>query len=75
MRTQHLPDINTSLCTACGICVSACPTGALSMDAGGPRFSAPENCNYCTDCESLCPVSAITCDFLICWSTDPAANP
>ncbi len=66
----HLPSIDYNLCTICGVCVTACPTGALELTKSGPSFSAPEKCTYCTDCEALCPSGAISCDFEISWEMD-----
>lgn len=56
-------------CTACHLCVTACPTGVLQpslMEYGLSGFMQPhmdftvEYCNYeCTICSQVCPTSAI----------------
>ncbi|WP_407342657.1 NADH-quinone oxidoreductase subunit I [Pengzhenrongella phosphoraccumulans] len=50
-------------CTACGVCVQACPAGALVLrhGPGGEQVSIstllhdPAACNGCTRCIDLCP--------------------
>jgi ferredoxin len=53
------PSIDEELCTGCGQCVAACPTGALGMVDDRPALVDPEACGYCADCEDLCPQGAI----------------
>ncbi|MGQ9682345.1 MAG: ATP-binding protein [Anaerolineae bacterium] len=53
------PEIDQGLCTGCGQCVPACPTGALGMALGGAALVHPELCEYCAECEDLCPEGAI----------------
>lgn len=60
---QVLPLINEEICTGCGRCVEACPTGALSLAEGHAAIICPELCSYCGDCEELCPKGAIARPF------------
>lgn len=49
-------------CTACGVCVQACPTGALELRhrAGGSElWQHSELCRGEQQCVSLCPVHAV----------------
>lgn len=72
-RTLHPPGSSASSirssCVRCGLCLEACPTGALqpAMLEGGisgfwtPKFSPRQGyCDYgCNTCGQVCPVSAI----------------
>jgi ferredoxin len=52
------PVVDLNLCTACGICVDECPSGAL--DLGDTSVLArPEDCAECGACEDVCPNGAI----------------
>jgi len=53
----HVSQVNEELCTSCGLCVEACPFGALSMD-GTLRVSW-EKCMGCGVCMGQCPTDAI----------------
>lgn len=44
-------------CIHCGLCLSACPQGALS--AQNPGFIDREKCLGCGACESICPTEAL----------------
>ena len=45
---------------ACGICVDACPYGALSFDSQRRPVVDPARCNGCGACEAICPASVLT---------------
>lgn len=40
-------------CASCGVCLSACGEGALSLGEGGVRADL-SRCSFCGRCESLC---------------------
>jgi ferredoxin len=48
---------NASLCTSCGACARACPTGNISLPGGSPQWNG--NCAGCLACYHTCPVHAI----------------
>jgi ferredoxin len=63
---QEIPAPSAALlahnCTACGVCVRVCPTGALGLHWQAPetvgRFtllSSPADCTDCGRCVTLCP--------------------
>ena len=51
--------VNTDTCTGCESCVSACPTGAISMKDGAANVNA-DDCVDCGACVGECPVEAIS---------------
>ena len=47
----------TDDCTACGLCLEECPTGAISE--GKEKYSiSPDDCTDCGACAEVCPVDA-----------------
>ncbi|MCC6801792.1 MAG: 4Fe-4S binding protein [Anaerolineae bacterium] len=64
--TEWYPRVDRNLCTGCGDCIAACPTGALAQIDGKAILAFPEKCTYCAACETICPVGAIELPYLIC---------
>lgn len=55
-----LPIIDTDLCTACGLCVTNCPTAAVKFVEMLPVIHKPDSCTYCGLCEEYCLVGAVS---------------
>lgn len=50
--------VNAERCNQCGICVAACPFGALTVEAG--RVFPNAGCKLCKICIKQCPAGALT---------------
>jgi NAD-dependent dihydropyrimidine dehydrogenase PreA subunit len=53
------PIINTDECSACGICVDACPCGVLDIVGSAASVINEDACIACGDCMEECPMGAI----------------
>ena len=54
--------VHADACTACGLCLDACPYGAIEMGAAGDRSVAvisETGCKGCGGCVPICPENAI----------------
>ncbi len=51
-------EINRDLCSGCGVCVTACPTGTISMIEGKAAVCKEESIS-CGHCEAICPQGAV----------------
>jgi ferredoxin len=59
-EVRVLLDIDRTLCTGCGVCVDACPTGAISLDREASVATIDlALCNACLVCLDACPNGAI----------------
>ena len=52
--------VDASLCTGCGLCVSACQEGALALVDGKAKLMRDDYCDGLGDCLPACPTGAIT---------------
>jgi len=62
---RPVPIIDPVCCTGCGLCVKACPTGALAMSGSTAVVAWPAACEYTGDCERICPMQTISRSFQI----------
>lgn len=51
--------VEARVCTLCGACTEACPTGALVFENERLKFD-PEACTSCNICVDRCPEKVIT---------------
>ncbi|MDR1933612.1 MAG: glycyl-radical enzyme activating protein [Spirochaetales bacterium] len=58
---DFLPEIsyNKNICRKCGVCVSACPRGALSFAQARGIEIARDRCDFCGACAGVCPADAL----------------
>ena len=55
---SHFPDpgvFEMKVCTQCGECAEACPTGAIHHDDRGVYYVAFDECTLCETCVPVCP--------------------
>jgi MinD superfamily P-loop ATPase len=62
---RAMPIIDEAKCEHCGLCVSVCACGALTMVDNTIRAVDVSECGWCTMCELVCPSGAISCPFEI----------
>jgi nitroreductase/NAD-dependent dihydropyrimidine dehydrogenase PreA subunit len=51
-------EIDRDLCNGCGLCITVCPTGTISLTEGKATVSGEESL-LCGHCEAVCPQGAI----------------
>lgn len=52
-----IPETDLALCSSCGACAVACPTGAIPPDG---KTTDPQQCIKCCACVKACPAGART---------------
>ena len=57
---KKLAIVNQAVCVACGVCLKACPKGALSIFRGCFAKVDPEKCVGCGLCGKACPAGCLT---------------
>lgn len=58
-NSGFMPTFDGDLCTACGLCVERCPSGALTEDAASRLAVNLDRCFGCGVCATGCPEGAI----------------
>lgn len=53
-------DVDSSLCTGCGMCVDRCYFGAVTQEGDDPAMIAKDKCMGCGLCQVTCPSDAIS---------------
>lgn len=55
---QPVAPVSTDSCCSCGLCVSSCPTHAISLDQSGNIHTDIDKCTLCCACVKVCPQGA-----------------
>lgn len=53
------PEIDSDVCTRCGLCFLGCPDGAISLAKDGLPIIDYDHCKGCMICAQLCPLQGI----------------
>lgn len=70
-RPMQAVSLAAADCTACGVCVQACPHDALTLsfdDTLASLLQAPDLCQGDQQCVSLCPVNALSVASPLSWA-------
>ena len=56
---KKLATVERKVCVACGVCMKACPKGAISIYKGGYAVLDAARCVGCGLCGKVCPAGCI----------------
>lgn len=59
IRSTKPFNVDSELCTKCGLCVAKCPSKAITMTDKGPKWTK-DKCTLCLGCLHRCPSNAIS---------------
>ncbi|MHB1166916.1 MAG: ATP-binding protein [Carboxydocellales bacterium] len=60
MIKRKMVKINQELCTGCGLCVTPCAEGAITLVDGKAKVVREELCDGAGYCLAVCPAGALT---------------
>jgi MinD superfamily P-loop ATPase len=60
MSKRQIIRIDEDLCNGCGVCVTPCVEGAISLVNGKARVISDELCDGAGFCLAVCPTGALT---------------
>ena len=61
----EMPVLDQEKCNGCGLCISVCACGGLTLVENVVVLVENVECDWCTECEAVCPTGAICCPFEI----------
>ena len=59
IKGRKKANVDKNFCVACGVCVKACPIGAIKIHRGLYAEVDKDRCVGCSKCYNLCPASVI----------------
>ena len=67
MSLRYLPDVttlelDTELCTGCGMCVEVCPHAVFRLESGHALVDDRDACIECGACQTNCEAGALRVD-------------
>jgi ferredoxin len=57
------PQLDSSRCQGCGLCVSVCAKNGLVLMDKLVVFVGGDECTWCGECEAVCIYGAISCPY------------
>lgn len=65
MDPDFLPQIDSTRCIGCELCVRECPQQVLAVCDNIAVVTNPEACTYTGACQEICPTEAISLTYEI----------
>lgn len=59
MKHEHIITVDPTLCNACGLCQSDCPTSTIRV-SGSTAVLTSQGCIQCGHCQAICPQGAVS---------------